>query len=176
MVMCAVAAGVGFVGIQFFPVGGQLNPAVDNGHTIEAQMTPPVHVQQILNRSCKNCHSDATVWPWYSRIAPMSLLIGKDVFNARKTMNFSKWSVQSGLSERSEIGLLAAACADIQVERMPLPRYVMLHPEARLSADEKKAICNWSAQETKRLAKQIREKSASAQSTTKVDSTKSPSI
>lgn len=176
LVMCAAATGVGFLGMQFLPVGGQLNPAVDNAHTIEAEMAPPVHVQQILNRACKTCHSDATAWPWYSRIAPMSLMIGKDVFNARKTMNFSKWSVQAGLSERSEMGLLTAACADVQADRMPLPRYVMLHPEAKLSAEEKKAFCAWSTQETKRLARQIREKAASAHSTTKVDSTKSPSI
>lgn len=74
------------------------------------------------------------------------------------------------------MGLLTAACADVQTDRMPLPRYTMLHPEAKLSAEEKKAFCTWTAQESKRLAKQIREKAASAHSTTNVDPTKSPSL
>jgi len=149
-------AGFSFLAIQFLPVGARVNPPVNPEHTIEAQMQVPEHVQKIINRSCKNCHSDATVWPWYSKIAPISVLVTKDVALARKTMNLSKWSVQAGLSLQSEIGILTAACADIKTGRMPMPRYVALHPEAKLSEEEKKSFCAWSTAETKQLVQQLR--------------------
>ncbi len=60
------------VAIQFVPVG-QLNPPV------EAEVPAPATVRVILRRACYDCHSNETVWPWYSQVAPVSWLVARDV-------------------------------------------------------------------------------------------------
>src|SRR4051812_20304099 len=73
-----------FVFIQFIPVP-KTNPPV----TGEIQVPP--QVQTVLRRSCYDCHSNETVWPWYNRIAPVSWLLHRDVNDGRREMNFSSW-------------------------------------------------------------------------------------
>ena len=138
--------GTAFAAVQLIPVGARSNPPVNAALTIEANMKLPQDVRKIFDKSCRNCHSNTTEWPWYSRIAPMSWLVARDVTRARKIINLSEWSAQAGRTPQSAIGVLTAACSGIQSGRMPLPHYVMLHPEARLTAEEKAAFCSWSIQ------------------------------
>lgn len=156
ILMCGAVVGAAFAAVQLIPVGVRTNPPVDAALTIEANMHLPQHVQMVFDKACKNCHSNTTKWPWYSRIAPMSWLVARDVTRARKIMNLSEWSAQAGRTPQSAIGVLTAACSGVQAGRMPLPQYVMLHPEARLTAEDKAAFCSWSAQETQQLVKRIR--------------------
>src|SRR5436309_9286609 len=67
------------------------NPPVDESQTIFAntQMTP--EVASILNRSCIDCHSNKTVWPWYTNVAPVSWFIVNDVNTGRQFLNLSEW-------------------------------------------------------------------------------------
>jgi len=67
---------VAFVFIQFIPVD-KSNPPV-----IVDIPTPP-EVKAILKRACYDCHSNETVWPWYSQIAPISWLLARDVHEGR---------------------------------------------------------------------------------------------
>ncbi|HEX7229427.1 MAG TPA: heme-binding domain-containing protein [Candidatus Binatia bacterium] len=62
---------------------------------------PPVHAEpawdnprtrELAARACFDCHSDQTVWPWYSNIAPISWLIQRDVEKGRSELNFSEWN------------------------------------------------------------------------------------
>jgi hypothetical protein len=48
-------------------------------------------VFQVFERSCRNCDSEKTEWPWYSYIAPVSWLVESDVSQARSHMNLSHW-------------------------------------------------------------------------------------
>ena len=148
--------GVAFSVAQLIPVGARSNPPVDSTLTIEANMHLPQNVQKVFDKACRNCHSNITEWPWYSKIAPMSWLVAKDVTRARNIMNLSEWSAQAGRTPQSAIGVLTAACSGIQSGRMPLPQYVLLHPEAKLTAEDKAAFCSWSVQETRQLVQQIR--------------------
>jgi Haem-binding domain len=171
--------GAAFAAVQLIPLGARSNPPVQAGHTIEANVNLSQHVEKIFNKACRNCHSNTTEWPWYSKIAPMSWLVARDVDRARKIMNLSEWSEQAGRTPQSAIGVLTAACSEIQSGRMPLPQYVMLHPEARLSAADKTAFCSWSAQETRQLVQQIRRqrvKSSANHSTSTGTSAVSPSL
>src|SRR5437868_13257121 len=79
-----------FAALQFTNPA-RTNPPVDPAQTIEAhtQMTP--QVAAILDRSCNDCHSNKTRWPWYSHVAPVSWLVVDDVNEARRAMNFSEW-------------------------------------------------------------------------------------
>jgi hypothetical protein len=102
----------------------------------------------LFQRACQNCHSENTQWPWYSRIPPASWMIGKDVYEARRHVNFSNWNSYPP-EEREDfltrIGLAA------RTGRMPLPRYTLLHREAVLASQERLQIYEWSRAEKKRL-------------------------
>lgn len=102
----------------------------------------------LFQRACQNCHSENTEWPWYSRIPPASFLIRKDVDNARRHANFSKWDCYS-VAEQQE--LLSKIGIMVRTGQMPLPRYTWLHRDAVLTAEERQQIYKWSKGERKRL-------------------------
>src|SRR6516164_1536483 len=80
--------------IQLVPVDHS-NPKVDPSHTIYSILTMPADVKAVFERSCKNCHSNETSWPWYSHIAPASWVVVHDVHRGRKLMNLSEWGTYS---------------------------------------------------------------------------------
>ena len=91
----------------------------------------------VLDRACSDCHSNATVWPWYTQIAPVSWLMAQAVTEGRKAVNFSEWAAYSPEQQRM---LLAVSCDDATSGKMPGP-YTLLHPETRLSAQDVDTIC-----------------------------------
>jgi hypothetical protein len=102
----------------------------------------------LFQRACQNCHSENTQWPWYSRIPPASWVIGKDVNDARRHVNFSKWDSYR-LEEQEEF--LTRIGSVVRDGRMPLPRYTLLHREAVLASPERQRIYEWCRAEKKRL-------------------------
>lgn len=83
-----------------------------------------------IQRACGNCHSNDTEWPLYSRVAPVSWLVRKDVSEGRQFLNFSQWAAYGAEGQGQ---LLALAAGQVKKGKMPPKRYVLLHPEARLS-------------------------------------------
>src|SRR5258705_4623761 len=81
---------VAFLAIQFVRPP-RTNPPIDPTKTIEATASVPADVHAILDRSCADCHSNKTVWPWYARVAPVSWLLADDVKKGRKELNLSEW-------------------------------------------------------------------------------------
>jgi hypothetical protein len=127
-----------FIGIQFVRPD-RTNPASPATASLRAK-TPP-DVKAILDRSCRDCHSNDTRWPWYTNIAPASWLVAADVHNGRDHFNFSEWtSYQTDDQDK----FLGAMCNLTQRGRMPLPQYLLIHRDAKLTAAEVKAICTWS--------------------------------
>ena len=116
---------------------------------------------RILQRSCQNCHSQNTDWPWYSYIAPVSWLIEKDVHQARSHMNLSGWG-QYSLDEKQD--LLAHLAAAVRSRQMPPPRYTLMHRSAKLSEPERERIYQWARGERRRLKSLATEGGASADS------------
>ncbi|MDX1982112.1 MAG: heme-binding domain-containing protein [Bryobacteraceae bacterium] len=158
--LAGVSAAALLLGIQFIPAPPLDNPPVDPAKTVEAQLEIPAPMKKLLDRSCRDCHSNETHWPWYSRFAPGSWLVARDVRKARDIMNFSNWTEQAGRKLELAAGMLAASCSDVTVGRMPKPNYAFLHSEARLSAEDKKDFCAWSAAEGERLFQIRRRKMA----------------
>ena len=140
-VMGAVAVAFGI--LQMLAAPPRTNPPIVRAHTIEANLSVPAPVSQIIHQVCANCHSYETRWPWYSHIAPFSWMLGADVNNARAAMNFSEWSTQLDGIAGAEAAKLAVACAVLTADIMPPQRYQLMHPEARLSAAQKQAFCDW---------------------------------
>ena len=108
----------------------------------------PEPVLGLLERSCQNCHSDRTSWPWYSHVAPMSWMIEKDVHDGRSHWNMSKWD-QYSQEERQDI--LSEMAPMVRNRQMPLPKYLFLHPEAKLSDADVDLLYRWSRSERKRI-------------------------
>ncbi len=129
-----------FVVAQFIPVTGA-NPPVDPAQTIFARLTVPADVASVLTRACQDCHSNHTVWPWYSRIAPVSWLIAHDVDEGRRELNFSEWA---GYTARRQDRKLKEICEQVDRGKMPMPIYTVMHPDAKLTASDRKALCEWS--------------------------------
>lgn len=113
----------------------------------------PPEIARMVRRSCADCHSEGTRWPWYAQLPPASWMIERDVQRARKAMNLSQWSRQS---TRTSMGALAAACADVELGRMPDPKYLLMHPGARMKAGEVRQFCAWARSESVELRKEAR--------------------
>ena len=139
---------VGLVAIQFFNRPDMSTTTeITPGH-ITKVMTVPANVESILKRSCYDCHSDHTVWPWYSSIAPASWLVGDDVVTGRKKMNFSQWDKMPTAKQEARLNEI---CEEIKSDEMPLPPYLILHGDAKLSQADKDILCQWVEVELKKL-------------------------
>jgi hypothetical protein len=124
------------IAIQFWPVD-RTNPKV------VSDLQAPPDVKQVLRQACYNCHSYETVWPWYSRVAPVSWMILSDVNEAREHLNFSDWeSIPPGDRPATTKRIWKM----VETGEMPLLMYRIMHPEARLSGDQKTIIKNWALQ------------------------------
>jgi hypothetical protein len=111
-----------------------------------AQISPSVRA--VLDRSCRDCHSDATRYPWYSYVPPVSLLIASDVSRGRSHLNFSNWSEYSLVRRERDLSEIANQVRD---GGMPLTQYLWVHRDARLTASDREAIFQWTQQERLRL-------------------------
>ena len=147
---------VGFIAIQFIPVE-RTNPPVSQEPNWDSPQT-----RALAERACFDCHSNETEWPWYSKVAPMSWIVADHVSEGRAALNLSEWGAAAGQrseargeggeeNEGAEHGESAAreggegVEADELVEtinkgEMPLWDYLLIHPEARLSPAETKAL------------------------------------
>ncbi len=126
-------------GIQFIPVN-RSNPKVDASRTIYASLPVPAAVKALFERSCKNCHSDETSWPWYSYVAPVSWVVARDVHRARKTMNLSEWG---DYSSNKKTDKLEEICEQVTNGDMPDQKYTLIHRQARPTAKERDVVCQW---------------------------------
>lgn len=129
------------VAIQFIRPS-TANPPVQENHEIAAVLSVDPSIQSILQRSCNDCHSNRTVWPWYSHVAPVSWLVASDVYDGRKRMNFSEWGAYPTEKSRH---LLGKICEKAQDGDMPPLQYRPMHPLSRLSGGDQQQICQWVA-------------------------------
>ncbi|WP_201337672.1 MULTISPECIES: heme-binding domain-containing protein [unclassified Nitratiruptor] len=135
MYLGAVAVIIGL--LQFIPTYEKSNPPTDTQKEIQA----PKEVMAIFKRSCYDCHSNETKWPWYANVAPMSWAVRRDVIEGRKALNFSTWNNYSDEKKQE----LKKQIFRSVILAMPLPQYLWLHPEAKLSSKDKETIRNWAS-------------------------------
>ena len=111
------------------------NPPTDPARTIGAHAGK--EVSAVLERSCRDCHSNATVWPRYAQVAPLSWVMSYAVTKGREAVNFSEWSTYPPDVRRK---LLEASCQDASAGKMP-GVYASLQPETQLSPRDVETIC-----------------------------------
>jgi hypothetical protein len=108
--------------------------------TLDGMLRPPESIARLLSVACYDCHSDATRWPWYSHVAPVSWLVARDVNEAREFVNFSRFG-EDDADTRS--GLLEEAAEEVSRGSMPLPIYGVMHAEARLTDEQRRELAAW---------------------------------
>ena len=129
-----IAAGVQFVRPD------RSNPAVNAAQTVQATAAVPPGVHAVLRRSCYDCHSSETRWPWYSRIAPVSWLVASDVSEARGKFNLSDWGL---VPPKKQADLREDMWEEVEKGAMPLWFYRIAHPEARLTPSQEATLREW---------------------------------
>jgi acyl-CoA reductase-like NAD-dependent aldehyde dehydrogenase len=144
-VLLLVIAGAG---MQLFRPD-RSNPPVDAAQSVQATATVPAAVDAVFRRSCYDCHSSETRWPWYSGVAPVAWAVAGDVHEARAQFSFSEWGTYP---VRKRVAILEKMCDEVREGKMPLKQYLWLHRDATLSEADWKAVCDWSAEEADRLA------------------------
>jgi len=139
---------VAFIAVQF-DRPARTNPTVDESQTIFARTQMPPQVAAIFNRSCVDCHSNKTVWPWYSHVVPVSWLLTDDVNSGRGMMNLSEWA---RLDQDRQDKKLRQICDEVSDGAMPLWFYTPLHPGSKLSPADVKTLCDWTSAERDRIS------------------------
>ena len=118
----------------------QLVPIDRTNPPIETEIQAPQAVREILERSCYDCHSNESRWPWYSYLAPASWLVAYDIGEAREHLNFSTWN---RYDEDERVDLIEEVWEEVEAGEMPLFFYLPLHPSARLSPEDRAQLERW---------------------------------
>jgi hypothetical protein len=118
----------------------QLIPVERTNPPVREEVPAGEAVRAVLRRSCYDCHSNESRWPWYAHVAPVSWLVVHDVNEAREHMNFSTWDAYDAKERRKH---LEEIWEEVEEGEMPLWFYVPLHPEARLGDEEKSLLRSW---------------------------------
>jgi hypothetical protein len=116
------------------------NPPIDPASEITARLVVDPAVASIMARSCNDCHSDRTVWPWYSNVAPISWFVINHVDDARQRMNFSDWAA---IPAAKVAPTLQRICKEVRSGDMPLSTYTPMHPNSKLTPADEETICQW---------------------------------
>jgi len=133
--------------IQFVPAH---LPANNSDLTNDMVLTEniPDDVKLILEKACYDCHSNQTVYPWYSRIAPVSWLVAKDTREGRDELNFSEWA---DLKKRKKIKYLNGMAEEVEEKKMPMKIYTVIHKDAILTDVEISTLISWTKSQSEKI-------------------------
>ncbi|MGH9868673.1 MAG: heme-binding domain-containing protein [Candidatus Polarisedimenticolia bacterium] len=143
---------LGFLGIQMMRPERNNPPSPPERH-LAARLPMSLEAAAVFDRSCRDCHSNETRWPWYSEIAPTSWFVAGHVNHARSHLNISEWD---RYEPRKAAHHLEEMCEKARNGTMPLPSYLWIHHGARLSEADIEALCAWT--ETASAALQLSER------------------
>jgi len=107
---------------------------------ISATFDVPQDVQQILRTSCFDCHSNATMYPWYAEVQPIGWWLNSHIQEARRELNFSEFA---GYRPRRQFIKLQQIAEQVSEDEMPLPSYLIIHTNAKLSTQQRERLVAW---------------------------------
>ena len=128
-----------FLVLQFFRID-KTNPPIVQAETLEAAVAVPADVSQILGRACNDCHTNTTIYPWYSNIRPSGWCLKSHIDDGRRHLNFSVFNTYAPTKKTKK---LEEICEQVESKEMPLPSYLWIHSESKLSESDAKALCDW---------------------------------
>ena len=125
--------------IQFIRPARNISSAI-SANDITKHYTVPLDVQQILKVSCNDCHSNNTVYPWYTNIQPVGWWMQKHVNDGKKELNFSEFASYTPKRQHHK---LEEVIEQVKDDHMPLNSYLWIHDDAKLNEEQKKKLMDW---------------------------------
>ena len=118
-----------------------VSPSHTNKTVSRENLAVPEALRPIITRACRDCHTDQTQWPWYSRLPGVAYVIERDVRRGKEHLNFSTWTMNAkGMPTRNQ---LQEVCDAVSDNAMPPRSYRFMHPKSRLSDRDVDALCQW---------------------------------
>jgi len=118
----------------------QVIPVSRSNPPVTGDIAAPPGIVVTLREACYDCHSNETVWPWYSRVAPVSWLVASDVREGREEVNFSEWN---SYSEKRKAKKLKEMADEIRDGDMPPWNYEIMHAHASMNELQRDALLQW---------------------------------
>jgi hypothetical protein len=129
-----------FVAIQAFrPALDNQNPSLTE-QDISKVSSVPSEVQTLIKNACYDCHSNSTNYPWYSKIQPFALIVEHHVEDGKKHLNFSEFGKYPPKKADHKLEELIEVVSE---KEMPMTPYTWMHPEAKLTEDQRKQLIDW---------------------------------
>lgn len=122
-------------------VPAKTNPTSDAAQSLRASRPANAAAVSVMERSCRDCHSNDTIWPWYSYVAPVSWLVTHDVNGGRRELNMSEFGTYDARKQQHK---LEEACDQVKQGEMPMWIYTLQHPDAKLQPGDVETICSLS--------------------------------
>lgn len=138
-----------FIIIQFFPVE-KTNPPVNKGMDFLTIKKTPEKEAAIIKNSCYDCHSNETVYPWYSNVQPIGWFLQEHFKDGRKHLNFSSFATYE---PKKQIHKLEEAIDEIKKGDMPLQSYTLVHQDAVLSPEEQSLLMKYFEKDKNEIAR-----------------------
>ena len=139
-----------FIIIQFIPVDLPQNANPTNNDIIAVEEVTP-EITRILSVACYDCHSNQVKYPWYSKVAPASWLVARDVKSGIEAMNLSEWGE---LNKRQKLLSLDKISVVVKSGEMPLKAYTIIHRDAELSDQEREMLAKWAEDHMEKIFEQ----------------------
>ena len=122
-----------------------IQPPHNEGNTegptdITHAVTVPDTVMALLKRSCYDCHSNHTEYPWYSKITPVNWWLYNHINDGKRHFNFSDFNAGTYKRRAKRLDEVGET---VEKHEMPLSSYLWIHKDARLNDDQRKMIIDW---------------------------------
>lgn len=128
-----------FIGAQFYRP--PRNAGVTEGPpSIIARHKVPADVQNILRRSCYDCHSNNTAYPWYASVQPVAWWLNQHVTEGKAELNFSEFARYDA---KRAVRKLQATADELLDRHMPLKSYLWMHRDAKLTDADVALVSQW---------------------------------
>ncbi|TAE82183.1 MAG: cytochrome C [Bacteroidetes bacterium] len=126
--------------LQFIPMSKN-NGQVMIEQDISACVPVSEEVKQVLKTSCNDCHSNSTVYPWYSHIQPIGFWLNHHVNEGKDELNFNVFATYK---KKRQLHKLDEIIEMLEAGEMPLSSYTLIHKNATLNAQQVMLLINWS--------------------------------
>jgi hypothetical protein len=100
----------------------------------------PASVQSVFERSCYDCHSDNTKYPWYAEVMPVGWWLAKHIRDGKRGLDFDQFGSYRAFRQYRRFNDIIE---QVNKDEMPLPSYLLIHRYARLTAAEKSDLEQW---------------------------------
>lgn len=128
--------------IQFFHPDKNTDDSPAEANDISKVLSVPDNVHDIMQKSCYDCHSNNTEYPWYAEIQPVSWWLNNHIVEGKDEVNFNEFATYS---LRRQYKKLEEIIEQVKEDEMPLSSYTLIHKDAVLSKDQKLALSSWAS-------------------------------